>query len=245
MKGEVLVVSGFDPSGGAGTLKDTGVLCELGFKAKAVISAITAQNSRDFYTWEPVTLDLFEQQLNAILMECEPTYLKIGMIGTIEHLKVLKEMINTLDNKPFVVIDPIFSASANRISLLKGDINDFKALIKDFVNVLTPNIPELQRLTGIEDIDQAANSLVSELGCYVVVKGGHAFGPPVDRVYFNKEKAEIQGRRMQGKMHGTGCMFASALTGFLALSTDTPAFKNIVMATKLANTFVQTHWKPD
>jgi hydroxymethylpyrimidine/phosphomethylpyrimidine kinase len=88
--------------------------------------------------------------------------------------------------------------------------------------VVTPNLPESEVLSGrhvrsIDDAREAARA-ISFLGArFVVVKGGHYGGPPVDLVYDGSSFMELDAKRIDtANTHGTGCTFSAAITANLA-----------------------------
>jgi len=125
-----------------------------------------------------------------------------------------------------VVVDPVMYAK-NGCPLMKPCAVD--ALIKKIVplaDVLTPNIPEAERIAGMRicsaaDMEAAAGKIQS-MGCKaVVVKGGHGAGNALDILFDGKEMYHFETKRIDTKnTHGTGCTFSSAIVSQLALGAD-------------------------
>jgi hydroxymethylpyrimidine/phosphomethylpyrimidine kinase len=100
------------------------------------------------------------------------------------------------------------------------------------VTVLTPNLPELDRLFGLGAASLPGDALEAALGmlrlalpCDLVLKGGHR--PPPDLgtdllVTAEGVTAFPPARALPGGAHGTGCTFASALTAALARGVELP-----------------------
>ena len=65
----VLVIAGFDPSGGAGVLRDVATLRALGVRARAVVAALTAQDETRFDGWVAVDPAFLRLQIDYDLME--------------------------------------------------------------------------------------------------------------------------------------------------------------------------------
>jgi hydroxymethylpyrimidine/phosphomethylpyrimidine kinase len=58
---------------------------------------------------------------------------------------------------------------------------------------------------------------------WVLVKGGHLLGRPTDLLYDGTDAVLLEGERVDtAHTHGTGCVLASALAGYLALGDDVP-----------------------
>jgi hydroxymethylpyrimidine/phosphomethylpyrimidine kinase len=65
-------------------------------------------------------------------------------------------------------------------------------------------------------MEEAAIKIYSSGVEYVLIKGGHLKGPPVDVLYDGKSFTHYRGRRIRGTHHGTGCILSSAIAAGLA-----------------------------
>ena len=108
-------------------------------------------------------------------------------------------------------------------SLLKADaIEALVSQLFPIVLVITPNLQEAEVLSGMriecaEDMKRAAVKLRGFGPKYVIVKGGHLPGSPMDLLWDGRNFREYAGVRYQTPhTHGTGCTFASAIAAFLA-----------------------------
>ena len=84
--------------------------------------------------------------------------------------------------------------------------------------LVTPNVPEAARLTGIpiereEDMARAGNLLLDAGAGAALVKGGHLPGETVSDVLVAREGAFVlRAQRIDTRStHGTGCTLASAI----------------------------------
>jgi hydroxymethylpyrimidine/phosphomethylpyrimidine kinase len=70
----------------------------------------------------------------------------------------------------------------------------------------------------------AAAKVISALGPrWVLVKGGHLPGNPVDLLFDGQRAIRFPGQRIVSRhTHGTGCTLASAIASYLALGADVP-----------------------
>ena len=89
--------------------------------------------------------------------------------------------------------------------------------------VITPNIPEAELLSGIEiqtqrDMERAAEMIGRQFGCSVLLKGGHQRQDANDLLW--KEDGAMRwfyGTRIENpNTHGTGCTLSSAIAANLA-----------------------------
>ena len=129
-----------------------------------------------------------------------------------------------------IVFDPVMIATSGSALANPGTIAAFGRLM-DVASVVTPNIPELAALGGIE--------AVLAHDCHLVLKGGHASGPRVIDSLLSptgQQLAELDGKRFDtDDTHGTGCTFASALATELARGRPIDeAFADAVRFTRLA-----------
>jgi hydroxymethylpyrimidine/phosphomethylpyrimidine kinase len=94
--------------------------------------------------------------------------------------------------------------------------------------VVTPNLDEAEQLTGIKAADEdgmlAVARVISALGPrWVLVKGGHLAGDPVDVLFDGERSWRFAGQRVDTPhTHGTGCTLASAIASYLALGENVP-----------------------
>jgi hydroxymethylpyrimidine/phosphomethylpyrimidine kinase len=88
----------------------------------------------------------------------------------------------------------------------------------DIATIATPNLPELNRLTGKDDPVEAALALVGAHRCAVMIKGGHEEGDVLgDALIEEDNMTSWQGSRIDTPhTHGTGCTLATAIAVGLA-----------------------------
>jgi hydroxymethylpyrimidine/phosphomethylpyrimidine kinase len=218
----VLVVAGLDPSGGAGLLADLEALREVGAAGWAVATALTAQGPGGARGFRPTTPDFLREQIEALLGGRErPRAVKTGMLGTAALARALAARLSEppLARAPLVV-DPVLLASsgATLLDLAGHAPGDVLAPLLFRARLVTPNLPELAALTGLDvSTDEAAVRAARALPVHaVLVKGGHREGAPVDLLVEGRRVTRLAGRRRAGTARGTGCRLASAIAGLLA-----------------------------
>jgi len=218
-----LIIAGSDPTGGAGIQADLKTLTDLGVYGAAVITCITAQNSHGVSRFQPLAPDLVHDQILAVLSDHHVTHIKIGMIGTAGIAAVIEEILQEFTGQ--VVYDPVLSATTGHGLAGPDALAAMKQLLLPRVTVLTPNLPELTKITGRkiekkEDIFQATQTLFTRypaLQC-VVVKGGHGRtteGTMTDYCFLRHDRRQIRHPVIDTKnSHGTGCALASAFCAY-------------------------------
>jgi hydroxymethylpyrimidine/phosphomethylpyrimidine kinase len=141
-----------------------------------------------------------------------------------------------------IVLDPIISAGTGAQLLQNKFLSDFKRKLIPICEVVTPNIHEAEKLSGIKiknenDIEKAALK-IQKLGARnVVVKGGHFRNDDktiIDTILNENGKfTVVRNPRMKiVETHGSGCNFSAAVTAFIAMKIP------VVKACFLANKYV-------
>jgi hydroxymethylpyrimidine kinase / phosphomethylpyrimidine kinase / thiamine-phosphate diphosphorylase len=242
-----LTIAGSDSSGGAGIQADMKTMSALGIYSCTVITAITAQNTLNVDHIFPLSADIIKKQIMSVLSDIPIHAIKIGMVYNNEIITAVSDILK--NSKIPIVLDPIISAGTGARLLEQEFLSDFKIKLLPFCEVVTPNIHEAEKLSGIKiknenDIKKTALK-IQKLGAKnVVVKGGHFKNNDkviVDTILNERGKfALIKNPRMKiVELHGSGCNFSAALTAFLAMKF--PMVKACLMANKYVhNSIVNT-----
>ena len=225
-----LTIAGSDSGGGAGIQADLKTFAALSVHGVCVITSLTAQNTRAVREVFEVPLDFISAQFKAIHEDFKVRAAKTGMLSSRE---IIKTVAKEAGNYPLVLDPVMIAASGGR--LLKEDA--VEALTENLLPkaaIATPNLFEAEVLSGmkirrIEDMKKAGKK-ISKFGCNVLVKGGHLNSPDV--LYYNKKFYEFKAEKLGYAAHGSGCVFASAITAELAKG------KNLFDATRNAKLFI-------
>jgi len=238
----VLTIAGSDTCAGAGIQADLKTMGACGVYGTCAITALTAQNTLGVQAIHEVPPEFLTCQLDSIFMDIFPDAVKIGMVCSSGLITVICDKL-TQYQPPNIVLDPIL-VSTSGTSLLKPEAeHTLKERLFPLADVLTPNVPECERLTGIpiespRDMEQAAEVLGRKYGCAVICKGGH-LGERADDLLYNHGALEwFRGERIVCKNnHGTGCTYSSAIASALALGytlSESAAFAKEYMAGALS-----------
>jgi len=215
----VLTIAGSDSGGGAGIEADLKAFAAAGVHGTCAITALTAQNTVAVEAICAVSPAMIVAQARAVVDDIGVDAVKVGMLGTRETIAAVGEALDLVGGVP-VVVDPVM-VSESGSELLQADAAE--ALIGTILpraDVLTPNLPEAQRLAGAEESATPAElaRAIRRLGpAAVVVTGGHADGADVldDGA---GEPLRIPGEiHADGAAHGSGCTHSSTLAAMLAL----------------------------
>lgn len=218
--GRVLTIAGSDSGGGAGIQADIKTITLLGSYASSVITALTAQNTLGVVDTFSVHTDFVVKQLEAVLDDIGTDTVKTGMLS---WGGIVSRVARTIEERSLLaVVDPVMVAKGGE-SLLDKEAHDsliFRLLPQSYL--LTPNLPEVEALTGIEpqtveDMVEAGRNL-QDLGARnVLIKGGHLNGEATDVFLYGEEEHRLTSPRFDTiNTHGTGCTLSSAIATFLA-----------------------------
>ncbi len=222
MQGRVLVIAGSDSGGGAGIQADIKTITMLGGYAATAITALTAQNTLGVQGVMPVPPEFIRSQITSVLTDIGADVIKTGMLHDADTIDVVMDTLDALNWQGRLVVDPVMVATSGDPLLKNSALDKLKTLIK-YADVVTPNIPEAEMLTGheisgTEEMEVATQGLL-ELGAKnIILKGGHLDGDIVaDLLLSNDHKVWIKNTKLDTKdTHGTGCTLASAMAALLA-----------------------------
>ena len=227
-----MTIGGYDPSGGAGILSDIKTFHALGVYGTAVITVLTAQNSKRVEDIRTVSTDFIQKQIETILEDIPIKFTKTGMLYSSENIKVVSEKI--VDHDLNLVVDPVMVAGCGSLLSVEGYVESVKKYLLPNAVLTTPNINEAEQLSGIKIncIDDAVDAAI-EIGkiCDVIVTGGHLNG---ENVLFNGTIAIIKDEIVDSiNTHGTGCSYSAAITAGLAKGID------LLSSVEMAGEFVK------
>lgn len=218
----VLTIAGSDCSGGAGIQADIKTITMHGLYAMSAITALTAQNTTGVYGILDSTPEFLAQQLDCIFTDIYPDAVKIGMVSDAGLIRTIAEKLAEYKAKN-IVLDPVM-VSTSGFRLLKDEAQE--ALMKELMplaDVVTPNIPEAEVLSGISiegsrDMERSAEEIAKNYGGAVLVKGGHGTSTANDLLWENGKGVWFPGERIEStNTHGTGCTLSSAIASNLAM----------------------------
>lgn len=216
-----LTIAGSDSSGGAGIQADLKTFSALGVYGMSAIAALTSQNTQGVNGIVEVDPDFVSSQIRSVVLDIGVDAVKTGMLSNASVISRVSSDLKELKLEK-VVVDPVMAAKSGD-SLLKADaIEALVSQLFPIVLIITPNLQEAEVLSGVrieceEDMKRAAVKLRGFGPKYVVVKGGHLPGSPMDLLWDGRNFREYAGVRYQTPhTHGTGCTFASAIAAFLA-----------------------------
>lgn len=216
-----LTIAGSDSGGGAGIQADIKTMTMHGVYAMSAITALTAQNTTGVSGIMEVTPEFLKKQIDAIFTDIRPDAVKIGMVSSGKLIAVIAEKMKAYQAVNLVV-DPVMIATSGAKLADDTAIAYLQKELLPIADVITPNIPEIEILSGIhvcneEDMLHAAKQLYEEYGCAVLCKGGHSICDANDLLYADGSYHWFYGKRIDNpNTHGTGCTLSSAIASNLA-----------------------------
>lgn len=228
----VLTIAGFDPSGGAGTLADIKTIMAFGCFGVAAITSLTSQNTVAVYGATHQTAAELHAQLDPILEDFEIAAVKLGMLPNREIIECVAEVLER-HAFPHVVLDPVIRSTSGYDLIDGAALAALQERLLPLADIVTPNLPEAERLTGLvvndlESMRQASAqireqsvirhpSAVSQPSPAVLVKGGHLPDEAVDLLDDGQAVRYLRAPKLISRnTHGTGCTLSAAIAAALA-----------------------------
>ncbi|MFI3331095.1 MAG: bifunctional hydroxymethylpyrimidine kinase/phosphomethylpyrimidine kinase [Rikenellaceae bacterium] len=224
----VLTIAGSDSSGGAGIQADIKAISACGCYASSVITALTAQNTVGVRMIELPSVEMFVAQLEATLDDIEFDAVKIGMLPSEEFAVALRNIIEKYSLKN-IVLDPVMVATSRDKLVDDTAAQSIIREIMPYAELVTPNIPEAEYISGVEiqsldDFNLAAEKILSLGAKSVLIKGGHSEqnNSITDRLFCGKNHVEefVYPFVDSKNTHGTGCSLSSSIASYLAHGED-------------------------
>lgn len=237
-----LTLAGSDPSGGAGIQADLKTFHQHKVYGMAVITLLTAQNTRGVqavYVMKPAQVI---RQLEAVLEDIPPQAAKTGALG---DEKILRAVARIAGKFRFpLVVDPVMVSKHGAPLLCPSAVRVFVEELLPCAALVTPNLYEAQVLSGIkvrdlESMEKAARIIAGFGPRAVLVKGGHLHGEATDLFYQAGRVRLLKASRVRTKhTHGTGCTYSAAITAGLAKGQN--LFPAIAAAKKFMTQAIRT-----
>ena len=227
MAGRVLTIAGSDSGAGAGLQADLKTFCALGVYGSTVVTAVTAQNTLGVQDWMALPASLIAQQIQSVRADIGAVAIKTGMLANAEIINVVAQAMRA-EPPQALVVDPVMAAKSGDPLVDDTAVAAYRDSLFPLATVVTPNLPEVERLLGIQVRDEhemrAAAKAVVGFGCgAALIKGGHATGAARDILYDGADYYEFaQERIATDNDHGTGCTLASAIAACLAHGLPVP-----------------------
>jgi hydroxymethylpyrimidine kinase/phosphomethylpyrimidine kinase len=233
-----LSIAGFDPSGGAGNNADIRTFAAFGCFPTAAITSLTFQNTIAVRGAVHQTAEAVRDQVLPIIEDFEVAGLKTGMLPNREVIEEVARILRA-QRLPAPVIDPVVRSTSGYDLIDDHALNALVEELFPLALVVTPNIPEAERITGLKIEDEggmlrAADRILALGAQAVLLKGGHIFShleqnekvrSEIPKVREAADLLFVKGKtrwfrspwQQSTSTHGTGCTLSAAIAAGLAL----------------------------
>lgn len=224
----VLTFAASDPTGGAGVQADLLTLAGMGCHPLSVITGITIQDTAGVEDVMPIDADWVADQARVLLEDIPVTVFKLGMLGSVEAIAAIAEILNDYPDIP-MVLDPILASGRGDMLANEDMIDAMIGLLLPRTTILTPNSMEARRLAHDDETEddsptlaECARRLINAGAEYVLLTGTHENTPQVTNTLYGQRGRVREDRweRLPGSFHGSGCTLASAVAANLANGLD-------------------------
>lgn len=220
-----LTIAGSDSGGGAGIQADLKTFSVLGVFGMSAITAVTAQNTTGVSAVHEIPPDVVAAQIDAVATDIGVDAAKTGMLSSAPIIEAVADRVRAHQIERLVV-DPVMVAKSGAPLLRPEAQEALRTLLLPLAWVVTPNLAEARSLLerGIDDLAgmRDAAQRIAEFGPrFVLLKGGHLSGDPIDVLYDGEAFTELRGARIATlHTHGTGCVLSAAIAAYLAKGTE-------------------------
>ena len=221
----VLTIAGSDCSGGAGIQADIKTMIMNGVYAMSVITALTAQNTTGVFGIQESPVEFVDQQMDCVFQDIFPDAVKIGMLSSPEIMHHVAAGLQKYEAR-HIVLDPVMVSTSGHRLMQKEAEETLQKELFPLAEVITPNIPEVEVMTGLkitdaDSMELAARAISNEFHISVLLKGGHRVEDANDLLYTDGKTQWLKGERIDNpNTHGTGCTLSSAIASNLAKGYD-------------------------
>jgi hydroxymethylpyrimidine kinase/phosphomethylpyrimidine kinase len=216
----VLTIAGIDPSGGAGIVADIKTIAAFGCFPAAAITSITFQNAQRVFGAEHQSAATLRAQVMPVVQDATVAAAKTGMLPTAEIVAEVARLFRE-ENLPAPVVDPVMVSTSGHDLIGDAAFEILKNELLLVARVVTPNIPEAERLAGFsiqseDDMKRAAEAIRSLGARAVLVKGGHRNSATDILLDENGNFTEFREEYIPvGEVHGSGCTLSAAIAAAL------------------------------
>jgi len=219
----VLTFAGTDPSSGAGLQADILTFASIGCLPLSVVTAITVQDTVGVDGVLAMDADWVNDQARAILEDVQVSAFKLGILGSVENIAVIAEIMADYPDIP-LLIDPILT-SGRGDDLSNDDMMEAMIeLLFPQATLITPNSIEARRFAFYDEdtqhnsLDESAARLLAMGSEYVLITGTHERTAGVTNTLYGENQLikAYQWERLPGSYHGSGCTLTSAIAACMA-----------------------------
>jgi hydroxymethylpyrimidine/phosphomethylpyrimidine kinase len=247
----VLTIAGSDNSAGAGAQADLKTISALGGYGLSAITCVVAEVPGKVSAIQPMTSEIVAEQIRLLFQSFPIGALKTGMLYSRELIETvcatLDEVFSRIEApKPSLVVDPVMVATSGDPLLHADAVAVYRERLFPKATLITPNLDEVAALLGrrvdkLAGMREAGLQLASEIGCAVLVKGGHLRqATAIDLLVEGTDVTEYAAPYVRGvSTHGTGCTYSAAIA--TGLAQGFPLKEAVGQAKQLVSRAIASH----
>ena len=227
----VLSFAASDPTCGAGLQADLLTIAAHGCQPLTVVTALTVQDTAGVEDMLPLDTGWVADQARVLLEDMPVAAFKLGMLGSIEAIAAVAEVVGDYPDIP-LVFDPVLASGRGDAFADEDAVAAMIELLLPQTDLLTPNSLEARRLAqelGDFDrehpaLDECARRLIGAGCAHVLITGTHERGERVVNTLYGSHGPVRRDdwERLPGSYHGSGCTLASAIAANLAWGMSLP-----------------------
>jgi hydroxymethylpyrimidine/phosphomethylpyrimidine kinase len=245
----VMIFAASDPTGGAGLQADLMTVSSMGCHGVTIVTGLTVQDSTGVEDFMPIDPDYVDDQARTVLEDMPVAAFKIGVLGSVETVAVVAEIVSDYPDIP-LVLDPVLASGRGDAFADDEVLAAIRELLIPQTTIITPNSLEARRLAAAaDDGDDNAETLALETCAarliewgseFVLITGTHENTTQVTNVLYGEAAIKIESdedtgtdtvvevirsdawQRLPDSYHGSGCTLASAIAALLANGLDMP-----------------------
>lgn len=225
----VMTFAASDPTCGAGLQADLLTLAAHGCHPLTVVTALTVQDTVGVEDLLPMDNGWVADQARALLEDMPVAAFKLGMLGSVEVIAAVAEVLSDYPDTP-VVFDPVLASGRGDAFADEDAVAAMIELLLPLTDILTPNSLEARRLSqelgadtgAAPNLPECARRLIGAGCAHVLVTGTHERGTRVVNSLYGSHGPirHDEWERLPGSYHGSGCTLASAIAANLAWGQD-------------------------
>jgi len=200
----------------------------MGCHPLSVVTAITVQDTLGVEGVQAIDAEWVADQARCLLEDIPVDAFKIGVLGSVEIVAAIAEIISDYPDVP-LVLDPVLASGRGDEFTTDDMIDAIRELLLPHTTIVTPNSMEARRLANVDDdadtsLAQCAERLIGMGVANVLITGTHETTPDVVNTLYAKSGVVRTDTwaRLPGNYHGSGCTLASAVAAMLANGLDLP-----------------------
>jgi len=229
-------IAGSDSSGGAGIQADLKTFTHFKVYAETVVTCVVAEVPGKVLSIQPVEHSVIRDQLDLSLTDFPVAAIKTGMLYSREIIDLVCEVYEAipLNERPFLVVDPVMIATSGDPLVRPDAIERYKSRMFPLAALITPNLDEAAAFLGtkldtLSRMREAAVDLFKEYQVPFLLKGGHLKSTQAVDVLIDFDGLhEFSEPYLHGvSTHGTGCTYSAAIAANLALGLSLKEAVNV------------------